>query len=278
MCVSPGVVLPLDGGAAPANAVWPFIGTQDGLESGSVVRVDSGTMLSASVDDDGTLYFLRPVTPLAEGLYRIDLVTNCRDGPRRSQEIEVTSEAPLPTRLGVLRAGPPHAAAIGLDFGSTCTTETLGVGSDVTLDLDLDASPWADVLVFTTIVDGAPYRPRHFSAPQPDPDTGAYAGGSWRGRARDLVYTACVSDPSSRLTGGPVSEGVHVVKMQARLAGTDVVLETNEVTVELRCAAHDLTELRSRLNDDGCSAAGTSSPIALIALVFAVLVLRRRAG
>jgi hypothetical protein len=263
ICFSPGVVLPLDGGAVPANAVWPFFSSGDGPEQASLVRVDSGAPVGVVIDADA-IYFVRVTEPIAPGAYRLDLLTNCLESPRRSQVFDVLPEAPLPSTLGRLRAEPPDDLRVGLDAGGLCQAHVDGVGSRVSIELDPEAMPWADVLVFSTVVDGAEYRPRHIAGDGANAENGAHAGGSWEGRGRDLLFAACSG--SNHPTVGDLEEGIHRVKMTATLAGTPLFLETEEVEIELRCADHD-----------GCAAGGTNGPALAILLGLAVLRRRSRA-
>jgi hypothetical protein len=272
--LTPGLVLPLDGGSIPANAVaLPFFEHLDSLETASLVHVSDGALVRVVRERVDAQMMVRVLDPLELGLHRIELVTSCGGGGERRQEFEVTESAPIPTTIGELRAGPATAMGLLVHNGPSCHGQTISIGAEIEVVLDPSARPWEDVWIWTTLVDGVRYAPTHSVEAGADPITGAYAGGSWRGRRRDLVHTVCRAFPESTQPG--VSEGFHRVRMQARLAGTDVVLETNEVEIELECDDHDLDDVRSTLNDSGC-AAGGSSELASVGLVSVILLLRSR--
>lgn len=272
--LGPGVVLPLDGGSVPANAVaLPFFEHLDSLETASLVRVNDGSAIGVARERVDGQMMVRVLDPLVPGLHRVDLETSCNAGGARTQEFEVTDSAPVPTTIGELRASSPEAMALLVHDGPSCHGETLSIAAEIEVVLDPGALAWEDVWIWSTLVDGVSYEPTHSVAAGADPLTGAYAGGSWRGRGRDLVHTVCRRFPDSTQPG--VSEGFHRVRMQARLAGTDVVLETNDVGFELVCADHDLDAVRSTLNEDACSAGGAIGSASL-GLVSVLLLLRSR--
>lgn len=261
--------MPLDGESAPANAVYPFFGFRQFL-AGATVTGD--TDVSVELGHDTRFGFVRPTMP-PPGNYQLMFLSNCADGTQRGgfQNFQIEPEAPLPTSLGVLRLSAPEVTEVALDAGGPCSANAIAVGSQVWVELDPTAGPWQGVLVYSTIVDGNPYAPQHTAGATPDPTSGAYAGGSWRGRGRDLVVTVC-REPTYDVWGD-VAEGAHRVKMQARLAGTNLVLETSEIEIDLRCPD---PELAPEMPAGSCSAGGTHTTANLLVVLVGMMRLRRR--
>lgn len=64
--------------------------------------------------------------------------------------------------------------------------------------------------------------------------TGSRIGRGWDGVAHDRVFVAC-EEPSFRPTTPVLEPGRHTVMVEARLPGTDIVLETSKQSVDLEC-------------------------------------------
>jgi hypothetical protein len=265
LCKVPGLPLPLEGASVPANAThFPYFEGLDFAQDVVLVRVDAAgdREIDANLASFDTLEVLEPLEP---GTHRITLRTLC-GFPERSVErahtFLVESEARLPSALGVLRAGPPSSRRISLTASGSCSEAVEGVGVDLEIDLAPEAEPWQDLLVYSTWIDGEAYAPRDSVDPTPR-ETGELAGGSWVGRGRDLAFVACAETIQAR----PVlAEGMHRVKMRAELLGMDVVIETDEIEIELDCAAPHLPAPSS-----GCSASRPTGGALASLLVLVVI-------
>jgi hypothetical protein len=86
-------------------------------------------------------------------------------------------------------------------------------------------------LLYTTYVDDE--RWSHFTSFCATTEPGA----SWTSRSGNRLLAAC---DSSELESGELSEGLHRVRMQAQLPGTDLVFSTQTLEVELRCSGTSL--------------------------------------
>lgn len=162
--------------------------------------------------------------------YRIELSSICFDAEITSEAtIVVGPEAPLPEGLSDLRAGGLQRGAVSVPSGlGSCSDEVGAVYVDIETRLDPAVEPWADLLVWSTWVDRAPYRPDGTIVPPPG------LAGSWRGVGVDRVYTRCGELPEATWDEG-VDPGPHEVIMRARIPGTDVALETAPVSIGLDC-------------------------------------------
>ncbi len=102
------------------------------------------------------------------------------------------------------------------------------------------AALWRDQLLYRTLVDGEAWYGKESLCDNYAP------GRSWKEIGEDLVYGAC-PDPSGASHGDEgyaygenrrprqLEPTLHTVKMQAFLPGTDIVLETEALTVDLSC-------------------------------------------
>ena len=143
-----------------------------------------------------------------------------------------------------LRIWPLYSEAIRVvATGGPCSTAQ-GVAQALTeVTLPRVASEWRDQLLYRTLVDGEVWRGRVSLCAHYPP------GRTWKEVGEDLVYSAC-PEPSgrsqtetgviSRDDGGHrgLSAAQDAVKVQAFLPGTDIVLETETLTVDLSCLGH----------------------------------------
>ncbi|UQA62233.1 hypothetical protein [Polyangium aurulentum] len=188
---------------------------------------------TATVREDG-LYLIAPAAPLLpDADYALRAGQFCSLAPPEpwptTATLHTTSAAPLPTTLGKLsvyavKQGPLNVGTVS----GGCIATITAASARIELGLAADAAPWRNVLMYQTIVDGVPWQgssgPSDFSL-----------GGSWQGRGKDLVYTACENSGEPFGVVG-LSPGTHSVKMLATLPGSDVALETEELSFELTCA------------------------------------------
>lgn len=84
----------------------------------------------------------------------------------------------------------------------------------MTVALDAATAPWADLLFYTTEVDG-----KRWSALAHEVDR-TPIGASWKGRGRDVIYAACAAPGGGGRSG--LAEGKHRVVIKAKLLGTAV--------------------------------------------------------
>jgi hypothetical protein len=166
--------------------------------------------------------------------------------------------AALPTTLGTLTSTGPTLAT----HRFACPDQTVEVVQQIVqLELSSDAAPWRDALHFRTLVDDSPWRYEYRLFTPPD-----FAGYA---RDSDLIYALC--GPEGYMIG--VSPGVHEVKMRATLPGTDLVLETPPITIELHCPPDPTLPDPPPPIDDGCA---TTSPSWGVLGALLLLLRRRR--
>ncbi len=142
-----------------------------------------------------------------------------------------------------LRIWPLYSETIRVAAGSLCSTAQWVAQALTEVTLPELASEWRDQLLYRTLVDGEVWRGSVSACAHYPP------GRTWREVGEDLVYSAC-PEPSgrsqtetgviSREDGGHrgLSAAQHAVKVQAFLPGTDVVLETETLAVDLSCPGH----------------------------------------
>ena len=124
-----------------------------------------------------------------------------------------------------------------------CVDEVDAAYVDAIVSLDPSARPWERLLVWETIVDGAPYAPSGSYSPEsgyglPEGYV-SDAAGSWLGRGIDRVYATCAGLPANVFDEG-VEPGIHEVSFRAHLPGTDIALETGVAAIDLVCfVGHD---------------------------------------
>jgi hypothetical protein len=163
--------------------------------------------------------------------------------------------APLPTTLGQLESQPSRFGLLDVPAQKECDpimVEVVAAHAFVRLELSSDAAPWREVLELETIVDGKVFT------------VGAHGHSLYR------VCAFETTDPWLSIYTG-LEEGVHEVKMRATLPGTDLVLETRPITVEIDCPPDPTLPDPPAPAENGCA---TSRP-SLVMLV-ALLLLRRR--
>jgi hypothetical protein len=137
------------------------------------------------------------------------------------------SEAPQLQRSEIQRGKLPFMVRDG-----SCGTSRESVYLDVDFAAPSGLADWPrELLLYTTYVDDE--RWSHFTSLCATTEPGA----SWTSRSGNRLLAAC---DSSELESGELSEGVHRVRMQAQLPGTDLVFTTQTLEVELRCSGTTL--------------------------------------
>jgi MYXO-CTERM domain-containing protein len=249
---------------------------------------DPSESLSLTVKKEGDAYTIVPEGSLVPGAkYTLTLGKSCylwsfgseiSDDPE-TVALHVTEEAPLPTSLGVVQAKRRGVGRIELKGGPSglCTTTVDAGRVSVVLSLSDEAEPWKDSLRYEMLVDGevGGYEVPIYGAEGPPP--------SWLGDRSDLLLTLC-DDSAPINSHRSLSEpGDHAVRFRASLPGTDIVLETPEISVTLDCQAEtpdtDSTDPDTDSTDSGCAVTALSespSPSGIILLVLAGLAVQRR--
>lgn len=270
-----GSFAPRAGATIPANApglLWRPMSTSDGQQLADPRRVtltkepDLTPLAFTPVTlEDGTVLIV-PAEPLVDGArYTLSDGNECgftgTFGPRVT--FDVGPAAPLPTRLGALRADEPVRGPVAIETAAgTCTAQLEAVRVDVGIVADHGATPWLALLQFSTTVDGRAWRPRA------DLNQVVPLGESWVGFASDRVFTGCPATPDNG-----IGVGAHVVTFEARLPGSDEVLVSEPLDIVLACDADGGDEDDDGGEGGGCTAGGLgASPW----LGLAVLALRRR--
>jgi hypothetical protein len=297
-CGAPAYVIPEDAPSAsiPANAalLWtPLRLTTDlatAIEQLTLVGPGGETVpIEVTATDVPRFHrwvapqVVRPLEALVPGA-QYTLVTpntECIDHDPQDQEpvtrtFVAAAAAALPDTLGTLSAATPTRADLVVAEDGACSRTQDTHGAHLTLALDASAAPWADVLAYETVVNGAFWGPSEFSG------WGFPTGASWVGRGQDLVFAICNDNPYSEHSY--LLPGTHTVKMRARVPGTDVVLETDELTLELSCDGDpadpevpaDPEQGPDETTSGGCAATRDGTPALAGALLCALLVGWRR--
>jgi hypothetical protein len=139
--------------------------------------------------------------PRCDGSYGDPMRMELRTG---RAELGIGASTPLPSAFGTLRAEAATTHPIWPTDDRCEATDVCGI--EVEADLHVDTAPWVHALVFETLVDGRPWRP----------DAEVEHG-------TQVVF----------------GSGTHSVTMRASLPGTDIVLESDPVMIDVRCGAGD---------------------------------------
>jgi hypothetical protein len=169
--------------------------------------------------------------------------------------VRVADAAPLPDELGALNAAEPTVGAVPVEDGAGCSGGLDAPYVELTITHDAAARPWRDALFYATSVDDEPYAP-YGEYNQLFYGFDFHPGTSFVGRARDRVYTSC---QSYRFEG--VDPGAHRARIHATIPGTDLKLETHEVSFTLTCPERldGGTDAGSDAGSDAASDAGSNA-------------------
>lgn len=252
--------LPADGGRAPASLRGFVVRRWGERGPASSEASDEGITLVGPGDRNiafdvvagpGPALTLEPTAPLSPGTYVLTASSACAFEPRTPHRstIELTPAVMPPTELGVLVAGVRVREPVRVETtGGACSVEIDAVTLEVGIRLAPSAAPWADILQFRTLVDGAPW------SASPSLVVELPVGASWQGRGRDRLYAACDSPPPGARAGLP--EGRHTVVMQAQLPGSEQVWATDPIVVDLDCSVARPDGLAPTDGGCRCPAAG----------------------
>ena len=246
-CAEPADLIPQSGATIPANAslAWGplyYAGDiEDGEQQLSLVD-DAGVEVDIEIVEVDLPRFQRwgplpravtPLEPLDVGREYTFLTPSSECVGEDVVEVEstftVSAPAELPTDLGTISASSLEDTELALAEDASCTNTQNVITTKIELKLSDDALAWEDALAFETVVNGDFWGPAEFSG------QGFPLGSSWVGRGEDLVFAICEENPYSEHSY--LLPGTHTVQMRARIPGTDVVIETNELTLQLDCDA-----------------------------------------
>lgn len=278
-CTSARVLLPTEA-HVPVNVTT--FSVQEGIQGGESAGITGVRLIDAEIGTELAVE-LRESNIVINGAmepgrtYKLEVSSGC--GDTITTTIEAEDAAPIPTELGTLTVGSPRQGRVPAPSSQgSCYQEVDAVSVRFSVQGSEAVQPYWDLLVWETLVDGVPYRPRGTISPSNmfgSPGLSTELGGSWFGRGEDVVYAAC---GDRRYEG--VAQGSHEVVLRATVPGTDIELETAPVTIDLRC---DVTPPPPppppESSAASCSATpvpGSTGALALVAVVAIGLVLRRR--
>jgi len=133
---------------------------------------------------------------------------------------------PFPTELGSLTSGEIRREPLQINTGDSCSDTLSVVYVDVELDLPEESLVWHGALLIQTYVNDTLWRGSSFYGKIYKP------GESWVGFGKDRVYVIC-DDHFSHVADAP--EGIVDIQLRAHIPGTNVALESETISVELRC-------------------------------------------
>jgi MYXO-CTERM domain-containing protein len=234
---------------------------------------DNSTIgFTATRRSDGT-FEITPSTTLPPGSYRLSDTNQCNGTSGPLSSFTLGPAAPLPSQLGMLSAHTLQRGSLDVVTAKGSCSEHINAASvDVQLALAADAQPWAAALHYETLVDGKPYRA------SANANQIITLGESWVGRGKDRVIARCDGAANDGTFSG-VEPGVHEIVLRATLPGTQLVLTSSSVIVDLQCSNyggdagfgdHPHDDLHS-----GCSTGG-GTPGALGLALFALIGVTRR--
>lgn len=270
-----GFFSPGDGATVPANLPTMSWRPMRGFDASSA---DLGKVVLTSAAAPGTplpftatqlpggLYEIVPDQPLTPGAYVLADQNTCGStvvGPMAT--FQVADAAPLPTSLGALVETKNLVGPLVIAASASCSSEVEAHHIELELQLGPEAAAWGDALHFETLVDGEPWRASSSSVGEVPP------GSSWRGRGVDRLYRVCKAPEDEDVAEG-LSAGPHEVVMRATLRGSDIVVSSSSLTVELACPAGPADPGGT----GGCDAGGSGSSGWLLLGVLAILGRRRR--
>jgi MYXO-CTERM domain-containing protein len=267
----------------PANLpgfVWQPSREPSAADPNQVVlmRGGNGTPLpfTATARADGT-FLITPSDALAEGGYHLSDTNQCLGGGGPISTFTLGPAAPLPMQLGTLGARDIQRGSLEVVTSKGSCNEVIDAAYvDISIRLAADAQPWAEALQYETLVDGKPYRAAN--------DAGQLIplGASWIGRGSDRILTRCDSAaPDGTFSG--VEPGTHEIAMRATLPGTQVMLTSPSIVVDIQCnvacgdggfGGHD--DHPHDHFEGGCSTSGGTSGVLGLALLALIGTTRRR--
>jgi hypothetical protein len=255
----PGYFLPRDGASIPANTpalAWKKseITGDAGVQELHLIRLDGDASdvpaWTLEEQADGLVWIKLETELQVGGRYRLDAEGDCS---HRVVEFEVTEAAELPETLGGVDVAPVAAGQVQVGTASgSCSIGVQAVHAELSPRFDTAASPWAGLLAYETKVDGEPYHPLIDILPRATPDFAS------------IVYAECPDryPPGEKRDDGAfdedLSEGEHVITLEAQIPGVGGTLASSPARVMLDCGAWD-----TLADDSAGSATGSSSSCSL---------------
>jgi hypothetical protein len=276
----PGSLVPADGATIPANAPALYWRPSEGQAPPTVKLTVAGTGANVPFTQvaDGPSMVLTLAQPLVPGTqYVLEETNECQYQQPIRSTFTAGPTAPLPTTLGTTQREASQRGNVTIATrGGSCSLDVDAAHASITLAHSADATPWKDLLLYETRVDGQGW------APSTAINVTTAVGASWRGRGRDQLYRVCVDNHGE---GQGLAEGTHQAAFRARLPGSTTNLATPEVAVEIVCAAPPTgsNDPGSGSNDPGkdsagcCSAGGAGASNAGWVALVSLLLRRRRA-
>jgi MYXO-CTERM domain-containing protein len=190
-------------------------------------------------------------------------------------EFDVIDAQPVP-ELGLIAVTSSTIGAVNVAANASCSEPIRSCTVNTSLEWTQANAPWRDVMMFETIVDGEPFSIWH------DQITANELGGLYRGRERDVVFAPLGDIPENVHDFRQLELGEHTLAIRARLPGSDVIMETPSVTIELDCgpkAGPALAENVIEGDSGGCTVASplrSSQRRMGVVVLFGMLLLAAR--
>lgn len=217
------------GGLLPANnqgVLWE--GRLDPTDEGVISILDptEGDVpveVEPASPSRGDLWLIRPKGGFKAG-HHYELTS--RPGPRRTSTLTVqVSDEDLASSAVGLEIGKSVALSRNVPQAASCSRVIEAAQIAVNMVVPEAVAPFLGFLTFETHLDGVNewYAAESLCSRQ-------IPGRSSAGIAKEQIYRNC------EVADGYLSGGPHLVRMTARLPGTDVVLTTDDVQFEIPCS------------------------------------------
>jgi len=203
------------------------------------------TPVEFSVEPLGSeLFLVKPAGPKTGQRFRfaslLPVLKGCEmfsrwpgDWPLEASVEVVWGAAAVPLKAKANLQASRHAkeSLTVLSVAGDCQTTLSAEVVDLEVDLDLLLRPFKTQLVYTTFVDGEPWRAQSSLCET------VTLGRSWMGEpGKDRVFSVCKEEGQELGKQTQLlSAGKHKVAMELRLPGEGVVFRTPDVVVDLDC-------------------------------------------
>jgi hypothetical protein len=279
-----GSFVPFEGATIPANAPALYWRPSSGSTPATMTLTVAGTGAAVPFTEvvDGQSRVLTLTQSLVPGTqYVLEETNDCQYQQPVRSTFTAGPTAALPTTLGTTaREGAyQHGDITIATAGGSCSIEVDAAHATIALAHSADATPWKDLLLYETYVDGQRW------APSTAINVTTSAGASWRGRGRDQLYRVCEDNQGE---GMGLAEGTRQAAFRARLPGSTTDLVASEVTVEIACAdspdgsgsgsGSGSNDPNTPSDPGGCCSTSTTSTSNVAWIVIAMLLRRRTRG
>ena len=190
-------------------------------------------------------------------------------------EFDVIEAQPVP-ELGLIAVTGSKIATVDVAANASCSEPIRSCTVNTSLEWTDSNTAWRDVMLFETIVDGEPFAIWH------DQIVANELGGLYRGRERDVVFAPLDEIPENVHDFRQLDLGEHTLAIRARLPGSNVIMETPAVTIQLDCGPKARPPLAQNVvegDGGGCAVAsplGSSQRRMGIVALFGLLLLAAR--